>query len=292
MRVYFPSYYKQFKCIADKCRHSCCIGWEIGVDAETMTRYNALADESVLSEIKDGCIEMTDDGRCPFLRRDGLCRLIVEYGDDYTSEICREHPRFYHRVGDRVEMGIGPSCEEACRLIFSSGYNDFCFEDKEIDPDVDTDYDTILHREKIYQMLHQGSGDVYSSLVKIADEYKIELELINNINESGVLSELELLDEGHRELIALGRVDPRTDMQIYYERFFAYLVFRHLSLADSYDNLRARLGFCILLTLILENGMAADDAMINELARIISEEIEYSEDNTADLIFEIECLLI
>ena len=24
-----PSYYKTFQCIADKCEHSCCIGWEI-----------------------------------------------------------------------------------------------------------------------------------------------------------------------------------------------------------------------------------------------------------------------
>ena len=29
MTVTVPSYYKDFKCIADKCRHSCCIGWEI-----------------------------------------------------------------------------------------------------------------------------------------------------------------------------------------------------------------------------------------------------------------------
>ena len=39
MRV--PRYYSDFKCIADKCRHSCCVGWEIDVDERTLVRYRA-----------------------------------------------------------------------------------------------------------------------------------------------------------------------------------------------------------------------------------------------------------
>ena len=29
MKLYAPKYYNEFKCIADKCTHSCCVGWEI-----------------------------------------------------------------------------------------------------------------------------------------------------------------------------------------------------------------------------------------------------------------------
>ena len=83
-------------------------------------------------------------------------------------------------------------------------------------------------------------------------------------------------------------------MQPYYERFFAYLLFRHLTVAESYENLRARLGFCLLLTSVLENlsvkrGVGFSE--ICDLARIISEEIEYSEENTSSLIFEFECAI-
>ena len=35
MKLYAPEYYKQFQCIADKCTHSCCIGWEIDIDEIT-----------------------------------------------------------------------------------------------------------------------------------------------------------------------------------------------------------------------------------------------------------------
>ena len=32
MQIIVPDYYKEFSCIADHCRHSCCIGWEIDID--------------------------------------------------------------------------------------------------------------------------------------------------------------------------------------------------------------------------------------------------------------------
>ena len=39
MIMLVPNYYKDFLCIADKCRHSCCIGWEIDIDEETLEFY-------------------------------------------------------------------------------------------------------------------------------------------------------------------------------------------------------------------------------------------------------------
>ena len=43
MTEIFPNYYKKFKCIADKCRHSCCVGWEIDIDKDTMRKYSELS---------------------------------------------------------------------------------------------------------------------------------------------------------------------------------------------------------------------------------------------------------
>ena len=39
MQLFAPTYYKKFKCIADRCQHNCCIGWEIDIDGETPERY-------------------------------------------------------------------------------------------------------------------------------------------------------------------------------------------------------------------------------------------------------------
>ena len=35
MKLIAPDYYNKFSCIADKCRHSCCVGWEIDIDENT-----------------------------------------------------------------------------------------------------------------------------------------------------------------------------------------------------------------------------------------------------------------
>ena len=38
----YPDFYDAFRCTADRCRHTCCRGWEIDIDAETAARYRAL----------------------------------------------------------------------------------------------------------------------------------------------------------------------------------------------------------------------------------------------------------
>lgn len=35
MKILKPFYYDDFKCIADKCIDSCCIGWRISIDKES-----------------------------------------------------------------------------------------------------------------------------------------------------------------------------------------------------------------------------------------------------------------
>jgi len=296
MKIFLPLYYKDFKCIAERCRHSCCVGWEIGVDMATIEKYESLPDrEDIICHIKNGEITLCEDGRCPFLRGDGLCRIIAEHSEAYTSEICREHPRFYHRVGERIEGGIGASCEEAARIILSSdSYADFLSAEWCGEPAEETDFDTLSHRDTIYSLLRDSTLSYGKKLLKIREIYRLT-EPIHAADEwNTVLLGLEYLHEQHRGLFRVGKTDGRAKNQTYFERFLAYLVLRHVSVAESYDNLRARLSFCLLLTSILESFVAERQPTFDELTdfvRIISEEIEYSEDNTASLIFEIECAL-
>ena len=290
MTVYRPLYHKNFKCIAEKCAHSCCVGWEISVDEDTFNKYKALNREDILLNIENGEIALCDGGRCPFLLADGLCRIISEFGENYTSQICREHPRFYHRVGDRVEGGIGLSCEEACRIVLSSdSYTEF-YEDGH-NPDIaeETNFDSISHRDFIYSLLCDKGVSYDKTIGLIKEKYSLKTHIHSAGEWNEILDELEYLDESHREILVF-RVGRGEHYDVY-RRFLAYLVFRHVSVAEGYENLRARLGFCLLLTRIFE-GLTAESDMsfesICELARIISEEIEYSEDNTAELIFEFE----
>ena len=43
MKRVVPDYYKHFQCIASRCRHSCCVGWEVDTSPEALARYVASA---------------------------------------------------------------------------------------------------------------------------------------------------------------------------------------------------------------------------------------------------------
>ena len=281
----FPSYYNKFRCIADRCRHSCCVGWEIDVDPKTLERYRLEGRENILCHISDGSIELLEGDRCPFLCSDGLCRIISELGDDYTSIICREHPRFYHRVGDIIEGGIGASCEAAAEIILTSDdYMDFIEVEREGQAADETDFDTMSHRDEIYNII-SNRGLSFSERLGVVKEKYFLSDAHSDEEWNDILCDLEYLYPEHRGMLKVGGEISLS--YEYLERFFAYLIFRHVSISTSYDNLRARLGFCILLTRILGSGASSLEAGC-DLARIISEEIEYSEDNTDALILEFD----
>jgi lysine-N-methylase len=255
-----------------------------------MLKYTALGREDILSHIEDGEIQLCENGRCPFLLDSGLCRLISELGDSYTSLICQRHPRFYRRVGDRIECGLGLSCEEACRIVLSSdGYSEFVTADFDGEVAEETDFDTISHREYLYSVLkrpldHKSKVDMIKRKYDISDIHSAE-------EWEEILSSIEYLDDGHQGMFKVG--SNYNVGEEYLERFLAYLIFRHLSIATSEDNLRARLGFCLLLCDILAGYLSSGEHSFDEICdfvRIISEEIEYSEDNTDSLIFEFEII--
>ena len=45
MKIYVPDYYKDFRCLAGDCKHSCCIGWEIDIDEDTLDYYKSVEGE-------------------------------------------------------------------------------------------------------------------------------------------------------------------------------------------------------------------------------------------------------
>ena len=121
--ILVPDYYKRFKCIADRCADSCCIGWEIDVDARTLEKYRslgALGDE-ILGNIELSAdppyIKLDECGRCPNLDERGLCRIISRLGEGYIPDICKNHPRYYNELCGFTECSVGLACPEAARII-------------------------------------------------------------------------------------------------------------------------------------------------------------------------------
>ena len=100
MKTVVPNYYKKFHCIAEKCQHSCCIGWEIDIDSASLERYNKLEGDfgkrvrSAICHHGVPHFELGEGERCPFLNDSGLCDMIVELGEQSLCNICADHPRF------------------------------------------------------------------------------------------------------------------------------------------------------------------------------------------------------
>ena len=294
MKLYAPAYYKKFQCIADRCEHSCCIGWEIDIDSDTLEKYKTLKDGYGSTVLKSISTEDTPHfrlgacDRCPHLDERGLCRIILNLGEDYLCDICREHPRFYNYT-DIAEVGLGMSCVEAARLILSS--DDYATLELVGEVDAiadDVAFDGRAERDKLYAILQDRSCDYMENLAKIAQRYSINV--YEDLRWLNLLDSLEYLDPEHKSMFMNYSSGQRPDgKNEYLERFLAYLIYRHCTEALDGEDFRERLAFCLFCERLLASliCLTAADSLndVAVLASILSEEIEYSDDNTFALMY-------
>ncbi len=293
MKLKAPKYYKDFACIADKCKNSCCVGWEIDIDTETIEYYKSLQHsykDCILSSIDFSDtphFKLKSDDRCPHLNEKGLCNMILKVGEGSLCHICREHPRFYNELPNGREVGIGMSCEEACRIILNSCHYDELVEIQEIDSiPLCAEIDVIQHRNHIYGILKDTNLSYSQKLKRIYDEYKVSPSLIPDEEWWKIIQSLEFLKPERKATLlqySSCNVQP-VEIEPYLEKALAYFIFRHCT--ESYDmyEYRVNLGLCLfcerLFASVLKSLPQIDANSTIHIGRIISEEIEYSEDNT------------
>lgn len=293
MELFAPRYYLDFACIADRCRHSCCIGWEIDVDEETLLRYERL-DGAFGERLRQSiCREevphfaLAEGERCPLLAKNGLCEIILHCGEDFLCEICREHPRFYHTTAHCMEVGLGMACEEAARIILSSpDYATFVKVGEEPGELPFLPFDATRLRKKVYDCLSDDSLSYRERLLRIYRDFDVSPAILDNEAWRELLAELEYLDETHRERILSYSSAPseREALSPILARALAYFVFRHCSDATDEVDFQSALGLSLFCERLLSSMLDHPNATLSDAvsaARILSEELEYSEDNTA-----------
>ena len=153
MRDIFPTYYKKFKCIANRCEDSCCKDWDIDLDSETERFYNtvkgSLGDKMRSKAVTDEYGERvfrTENGRCPFWNDDMLCDIFIGIGEEHLSQTCANFPRVRVEYGGFRENILSFACPEAARLMLAEddAYRDFGGETELDAADEDDDYLSFL----------------------------------------------------------------------------------------------------------------------------------------------------
>lgn len=171
MRYVKQSYYDDFKCIADKCPDTCCAGWQIVIDEESLGKYedcirmqekcnskevhndtNAVL-AGLLSkgtDLGEGCFKQCE-GRCAMLNEKNLCNLIIAGGEDWLCETCKKYPRHIEEFDGIREMSLSLSCPVAAEIMLKSEekMQFLITEDEKADPleDEFEDFDFLLYTQ-------------------------------------------------------------------------------------------------------------------------------------------------
>ena len=119
--------YDRFKCVADKCKFTCCSGWGVSIDTKTYEKWKKEGDNCayILDNIKINKYENETEYHinkdtmedCPFLDNQRLCKIVNNNGEDYLSLTCHTFPRIENVFNDRKELSLSCACPEVVEII-------------------------------------------------------------------------------------------------------------------------------------------------------------------------------
>ena len=278
----FPKFYKNFLCKADKCKHSCCKGWEIDIDEETAGKYLAMTGE-LGAEIRQNIgknedsyfFKLTEDERCPFLQKNGLCKIILNIGEENICEICTMHPRFFTMIDDVELCGVGLSCEKTCELLLGDEKDlVFYIEDTEEEvsfsevlaviglnlPNEMQEFSLAVNAENINKVL-----EIMAKTEPIDENWSKELSIMQDMD-NVELKAKEYLENSDKNIL---------------NKIYKYILYRQLERLVDID-IEALINYAqySILFIILHTMISKE---LGESVRRWSEQIEYDTDNV-DLI--------
>lgn len=266
LKVFAPSYYQNFSCIADKCKNNCCIGWEIDIDSKSLADYKNKQDIIQFIELSPTPhFRLTHKERCPFLDQNNLCYIIKNYGQESLCQICSDHPRFRNYYDTRLEIGLGLTCEAAAQLILDNDFSLTEIGDEETDEyENSQEIDFFAQRDALFSTDINSLRNFLPRLqLKDISQMLYSLERLDNSWDT-------YLDKIKDSTLYISQIEI-ADIKIA-QRLFSYFIFRYYSSCS--------LTFCLLCTFII----LSIDGDIYDIARMFSSEIEYSDENINKII--------
>ena len=295
----YPTFYHTFQCKANQCHHTCCQKWTIDVDEETAKLYQTLP--TPLGEDLRKFMTVDDEGyyfmfsdkqpTCPLLREDGLCRVVLELGEDSLCDTCHMHPRFYKYIEDLELCGVGLSCEESVEKLLATEGDQLLFNIEDDDGEFTAEDRPVL--ENIFDLLALGINPaicqftlnhsihycqelvtVYKKTEPIDEEWTKQLAHLEAMLSSTTASTtMDLLKADTIDVSALNKV-------------YQYILYRQIDMLAEYS-LESLVRYAFDATVFIAL-LTHQFGNLPEQIRRWSEQIEYDEDNVAFLFNEYE----
>ena len=120
---------KDFCCAGGDCELTCCIGWRIDIDDETVKKYKNCKDikwrDQFIANMQPPetgeifhTIKLNEAGACNFLSEYGLCTVQQRFGTGYLSKVCNNYPRTYNVINNQYfEKNYYLSCPAVIKSL-------------------------------------------------------------------------------------------------------------------------------------------------------------------------------
>lgn len=151
-----PVYYEDFSCVAGECPDTCCAGWQIVIDEDSLEKYGEVQGSfgnRLRNSIDwmEGCFYQYDR-RCAFLNEADLCDIYRELGPEALCDTCRLYPRHVEEYEGVREWSLSLSCPIAAKMLLTwQGEVPLLETEDEVDEDLDDfeDFDLMLYTQLV-----------------------------------------------------------------------------------------------------------------------------------------------
>ena len=296
----YPTIYHAFQCKADQCENTCCQLWTIDIDEPTAERYHSMTGS--LGESLRQAITVDDEGShfifskaqpmCPLLNEKGLCKVVLELGEEGLCDTCHMHPRFYKYIEDLELCGVGLSCEASVELLAQQEPMDFLLFTIEDDHnEFNSEERLTLHNifellafdldPNLFQYTPKPSKQSFKELL---DLYKQTEPIDENWT-----AQVNTLSSKLDQLIASVQTYIQQEDMSLFNKVYQYILYRQIDMLSDYS-LESILAYAKDGTDYILIASALEGQPLKQIARW-SQQIEYDEDNVELLLQHYEAQL-
>ena len=202
-----PHYYDKFSCTAEQCPDTCCAGWQIVIDENSLEKYSNVSGDfgiRLLNSInwREGIFEQYEK-RCSFLNAENLCDIYKELGADALCDTCRLYPRHIEEFENLREFSLSLSCPVAAKMILQCQESVRFLEEEDEKEECEEDFedfdfllfDCLLEvREKLFSIVQNRTIPIEKRMycvLKIAKNLQTALDE-GELFERDFMAEIEL----------------------------------------------------------------------------------------------------